>query len=225
MFRLFPQARNRNARTNPQIETALTMATSTEPLFDAALAPHRFKWTRTRFERAHELELWSPEDRLELVRGDVLRKEAKSPAHATVFTLLFNALARVFGEGFVIGQQLPFGVGDDSEPEPDTAVVVGTPRDFLHQHPTEAVLLVEIADSTLAFDLGAKAALYAQAGIEDYWVIDIPNRLVHVHRSPIASPSFPLGYAFQSTTRLVPTDTLSPLAAPDHSILVADLFS
>ena len=190
---------------------------------DVTQWPQRFKWTRLQFERAHNLGLWSPEERLELVRGDVYKKEAKTPAHATVFMLLHSALLSIFGAGFVIGQQFPFVINDESLPEPDTAVVVGTARDFLYEHPSRAILLVEISNLTLDFDLGIKASLYAQTNVEDYWAVDIRHRIVHVHRAPIVSAS-PNGYGFGIISRLTDTDSVCPLAAPDHPIRVVDIF-
>ena len=105
-------------------------------------------------------------------------------------------------------------VSESSEPEPDGLVVEGKPRDFLADHPTTAALAVEVSDSTLATDLGVKVALYAQANVAEYWVIDINARTLHVYRTPISSAALPNGYGFQTITLLSDTDSVSPLAAP-----------
>ena len=143
--------------------------------------------------------------------------------HAVVVTLLNGALIRTFGAGYVVRIQLPMAVSQNSEPEPDGLVVEGQPRDFLADHPTTAALVVEVSDSTLAADLGVKVALYTQAQATEYWVIDINARLLHVYRAPIASPALPNGYGYQTVSLLTETDSVSPLAAPQSSIRVADL--
>ena len=117
---------------------------------------------------------------------------------------------------------MPLVVSEISEPEPDVAVVVGTPRDYPN-HPSSALLTVQISTDTREGDLGIKVALYAQAQVPEYWVLDINARLLHVHRAPIASASLPQGYGYQTVTRLTETDSVSPLAAPQSSVAVADL--
>ena len=194
-----------------------------EPIYDVTLLPGHTKWTREQFHRAVEMGLWTPEDKLELIYGELVQKMGMNGPHATVLNLLQSVLGTLFGAGYIIRMQQPIVAPGESEPEPDVAVVAGTPRDFVRDHPTTALLLVEVSDSTLTYDLGAKSSLYAQAGVDDYWVVDVNARLVHVHRAPIASASFPNGYGFQTILRLTETDSISPLAAPAHSIRVADI--
>lgn len=117
---------------------------------------------------------------------------------------------------------MPLAVSKFFEPEPDVSAVAGQPRNYI-EHPTTALLTVQISDSTIASDLGIKTALYAQADVPEYWVIDINARLPHVHRTPIASESLPNGHGYQTVSRLTETGNVSPLAAPNSSIAVADL--
>ena len=189
-----------------------------EPIFDATKLPHRVRWTREEFAR-----LDGEGKRYELINGELIEKVSMKGPHANTILLLQSALLRVFGTGYMVRIQLPLIVSDSSEPEPDAAVTQGTPRDNPNDNPTSALLVVEVSDTTLATDLGVKVALYAQAQIAEYWVVDIQARLLHVHRTPIASPALPLGFGYQTVTLLTETDTVSPLAAPQSSIAVADL--
>lgn len=203
------------------------MTTSTEllvePIYDVTRLPGHTKWTRDLFHRAVDMGVFAPEDNLELIYGELIKKMGMNRSHAAVLLFVENALRAIFGDGFVVRNQLPFVAPDESEPEPDLAIVRGVLRDALATHPSSAELLVEISDTTLAQDLGTKSSLYAQAGVGDYWVVDINARIVHVHRTPIASSSLPNGYGYQTITRFLDTDSISPLAAPSHSIRVADI--
>ena len=142
--------------------------------------------------------------------------------HAQTIMLLQAALIRIFGADYSVRVQLPLVVSDTSEPEPDLAVVEGDARAH-PDNPTSALLCVEVSDSTIASDLGVKAALYAQADVPEYWVIDINSRLVHVHCTPIHADALPNGHGYQTVSRLTQTDEVSPLAAPHTLVLVADL--
>jgi Uma2 family endonuclease len=129
----------------------------------------------------------------------------------------------VFGVKYFIRGQLPLVFGLSTDPEPDVAVIAGSPRDFATIHPTTAVLVVEVSDSTLAFDLGEKMSLYAAGGIADYWVVDLNNRQLIIHRSPVRDSAQIHGWGYADVTTHAPGVTVSPLAAPTAGIAVADL--
>jgi Uma2 family endonuclease len=109
-----------------------------------------------------------------------------------------------------------------TDPVPDIAVIpgvlVGNPG-----HPTTAALVVEGSDTTFDTDTTEKAELYATAGIADYWVLDVVNRELHVFRDPQPLPATLGATAYQIHDTLGPNDTVSPLAAPNAVIRVADL--
>jgi len=150
-------------------------------------------------------------------------REPQDAPHATGVRLVLRALRAVFGAGWTVDSQLPVALDDYSEPEPDAAVVPGAPRDYRDAHPTRPVLIVEVAESRLAFDRRQKASLYARAGITDYWVVNLVDRVLEVYREPVAAPAAPYGFRYRSVTRLRPTATVTPLAAPSAAIPVADL--
>lgn len=143
--------------------------------------------------------------------------------HATACLLTYDDLRARFGAGYVVRMQLPLDVGQVSQPEPDIAVVRGTVRDYAKAHPTTAVLVVEVSESTLAFDRGEKASLYASAGIPDYWVLNLVDRCLEVHRDPIPMLNQPYGYGYRSRTQYFGNDTIAPLALPHGAVKVEDL--
>ena len=85
--------------------------------------------------------------------------------------------------------QLPLDLGQTSEPEPDCTIVLAASRQNLAGHPTSAVLVIEVADSSLAYDRGRKGSLYARAGIQDYWIINLVDDRLEVYRDPIPDSS------------------------------------
>ncbi|QJW97879.1 hypothetical protein FTUN_5459 [Frigoriglobus tundricola] len=111
---------------------------------------------------------------------------------------------------------------EESDPQPDVMAVAGRFEEDA-DHPTTALLVVEVADSTLPRDTTAKAELYATAGIADYWVLDIENRQLHVFRDPQLLPENRAATAYRTNLTPGPTDRVSPLAAPTATVLVSDL--
>ncbi len=187
--------------------------------------PGHHLWTREKYERATELGLLGPDDRVELIEGEIVQKMPQNSPHSTAISLTQDALRLAFPVGFVVRPQLPLSVGDLSQPEPDLAVVAGSARDYSRTQPdaADAVLVVEISDSTLLPDQTTKAALYARAGVRDYWIVNLPERLLEVHRLPSLMDDAPLGHGYRDITRLTEAETIAPLAAPGSPLAVADL--
>jgi Uma2 family endonuclease len=134
-----------------------------------------------------------------------------------------DALRVAFGSGWVVRVQMPVALDDESEPEPDVAVCAGSPRDYVAGHPSRPVLLVEVAEASLAFDREHKGSLYARAHVPDYWIVNLVDRVVEVHREPTPSAEAPYGSRFGTRRSLGAGDGVSPLAAPRARIPVADL--
>jgi Uma2 family endonuclease len=128
--------------------------------------------------------------RFELIDGDLIDKMGQNPPHANAIQLLFELMFRVFGPGRV-RSQLPMEAAPPEQdwylPEPDIAVLKSR-GDYSRRHPgaQELLLVVEVADSTVRYDLAAKRDLYARAGVEEYWVLDLRGERVIVHRGPVA---------------------------------------
>jgi Uma2 family endonuclease len=186
----------------------------------AARESRRFK--RVEYERLAECGFFHPTERLELIDGLMLVREPQGTPHATAITLGLEALRTVFGAGWVIRVQLPIALDEDSEPEPDLVVVRGRARDFSRAHPSSVALIVEVAETSLAFDRGDKAGLYARAGFADYWIVNLIDRVVEVHREPRPAPAAPYGWHYGSVRFARPGETLTPRALLDASLRVVD---
>jgi Uma2 family endonuclease len=134
-----------------------------------------------------------------------------------VCDLVEEALRSAFGPGFVVRGQKPVVAGDRSEPEPDVYVVRGRVRDLV-RHPSSPVLVVEVSDSSVAFDLITKAAVYARGGFEEYWVIVIPERMLVIHRDPDTDAG-----EYLRVERHDERAAVAPLQSPASLVRVADL--
>lgn len=181
------------------------------------------RWTRLEYERLIDLAVFGPGERLELLGGQLLVREPQGRPHATGIRLVARALRAVFGSGWSIEAQLPVALDEESEPEPDIAVVVGEPRDYLGAHPSHPALVVEVALASLALDRGEKACLYARAGVADYWIVNLVDHVLEVYREPVADPDAAYGWRYASTGSLRRDDSVAPLALPGSAILVSDL--
>jgi Uma2 family endonuclease len=162
------------------------------------------------------------DEHVQLIEGEILEMTPQYPPHATAVQLVTHSLTQAFGRGYAIRPQLPLALSDDSEPEPDVAVVSGGVRDFMHEHPTTATLVVEVADSSLAFDRRRKARIYAAAGIPEYWIVNLAERALEVYRAPGAVAGAER-FAYAEHATLDAGGRVSPIARPGASIAVADL--
>lgn len=180
------------------------------------------RWTKHDYYKMAEMGLFNGKH-VELIEGEVVEMSPMGPPHITSVTLTGDRLRRVFGQGFFVRVQGSFDAGELSEPEPDVAVIRGNVRDYKDAHPTTAALIVEVAETSLAYDRADKASLYAKAGIEEYWIVNLVDNQLEVHRQPAPMPDQPFGFGYASVIVLKPTDTVSPLAAPHAIVAVADL--
>lgn len=156
-------------------------------------------------------------ERYELVDGELVCKRGKSRLHSNVVRLLAKWVVAVFGDDFA-DQAVSVSLDTVNEPEPDAIVLNKPALSIQSDHPTPADvrLLVEVAISTHEYDLGPKAARYAAAGITEYWVLDVGQHRIVVHRDPS-----PTGY--QSIAAYAASEALSPLAAPVATLRLTDL--
>ncbi|ACY49037.1 protein of unknown function DUF820 [Rhodothermus marinus DSM 4252] len=181
-------------------------------------AVQTYRWTREAFEKLAEVGLIEPDARLELVDGEILQKMSpQSSRHAAAIRRIEETLRSVFPlDRYDVRVQLPLALGPYSEPEPDVAVVEGTLDDYVEAHPSTAVLVVEVADASLQFDRTRKAALYARAGIPDYWIVNLLDGVLEVHRQPE-------GDTYRERLVLPSQERVRPLARPEVEIAVAEL--
>jgi Uma2 family endonuclease len=158
-----------------------------------------------------------------LIDGEILTMPLPNPPHDTALNLTYEFLRAAFPTGHHIRNQQGFDVGTDNDPGPDLAVVAGSIRDYMSHTPTTAVMIVEIADSSLFLDTTTKAELYATAGVPEYWVIDLENQKALIFRDPVDLPAGLGATAYRTRETFGPTDSIAPLAAPTSSVKIADL--
>jgi len=180
------------------------------------------RWRRVEYDRLVALGTFD-DDPIELIGGHLVVAEPKGPYHTSAIGAAEYAVRAALSPGYILRTQAPVALDDESEPEPDLAVVPGRPGDYRDAHPTQPALAIEVADSSLAFDRIRKGSLYARAGVPDYWILNLVERVLEVYRDPVPDPSAPHGWHYRSMTTLTPSDVVTPLAAPSRPIAVSDL--
>jgi len=167
-------------------------------------------WTVDQFYQAAAAGGFADPSRLELLHGRITGRMPSGPLHTTVSFDVAENLRDALAARYLVREERATHIAFDSELIPDIALVRGRSSDHRERHPgpENVALLVEVAVTSVDYNLGEKALVYAQAGIGDYWVVLAEARAVVVHRLPA-----PEGY--QDVTRLTGDDTLSPLAAPE----------
>ena len=175
-----------------------------------------YRWSREAYDRAVDAGVFGPEDRIELIDGEIVGMTPQGSRHAAAVIMVAKVVERAFGGGCHVRPQTPLAIGPGSEPEPDIAVVEGAPGDYVDAHPTTALLVVEVSDDSLPRDRTVKQRLYASHGIAEYWIVALPDGRLEVHRDPA-----PQGYRRVTVHR--PGDTVTPLNRPAAAIAVDDL--
>ena len=179
-------------------------------------------WRRLEYERLVDLGAFEGEP-LELIGGQLIVAEPKGSPHAAGVEMAGEALRAALPPGWVVRMQNPVALDDESVPEPDVAVVRGRHSDYRHAHPTRAALIIEVAESSLAFDRKQKGSLYARAGIADYWIVNLDERVVEVYRDPGPDLTAPFGWRYISVDRFRPGDSVTPLGVPAAPVAIAAL--
>ena len=180
------------------------------------------RWSRAEYERLVELGVFRG-DPVELIDGQLIVAEPQNSPHATAVGAADDALRAVLPAGFFVRAQMPVALDEESAPEPDLAVVAGRRADYRAGHPASAVLVVEVADSSLRFDREDKGSLYARARVPEYWIVNLIDHVVEVYRDPGPDASAAHGWRYRSTMRLGPAATVEPVALPSARIRISDL--
>jgi Uma2 family endonuclease len=185
----------------------------------AELERTRRLFTRKEYHRMGEAGILRPTERVELIRGEIVEMSPIGPRHIAFVNSLTELLIMRLGGRAVVSVQNPVALGEHSEPQPDLAVLRRR-ADYKHAEPAtgDVLLLIEVADTSLAYDRRVKLRLYAESGIPEYWLIDASAETVEVHRRPR-----PDGYA---ETRQGSGDAaVAPEAFPDVSLRLAEIFA
>lgn len=176
-------------------------------------------WTREDLYRAAEAGVFRPEERLELIDGQLVTKMSpQGKPHVICVLLIDDWLDDQTGDEFHVRTQMPLALGVRDEPEPDVMVVRGKPSDYLEEHPSpeDVVLVVEVGDSTLTRDRRLKVPRYALAGIVEVWLVDVENRRLEIYREPV-------GDGYGVVTIFAEGKEVSPLFRPEARVVVSEL--
>jgi Uma2 family endonuclease len=175
-------------------------------------------WTVDEYHRLIDAGFLTEDDKVELLEGKIVKMSPQRPPHAGTSQRASDYLKARLAERAHVRMQLPITLST-SEPEPDIAVVRIDLGDYGNRHPnaSDIFLLIEVAYTTLEIDRSEKAPIYARANIADYWILDVANRQAYIFRNPT-----PAGY--QSETALQYNGVIAPLAFPEISIPLSELF-
>jgi Uma2 family endonuclease len=158
--------------------------------------------------------------RILLVDGKVTVTDVEGSRHSAVVDIVAEAVRRAFGQGYYVRSAHPLAVAPTEffgDPEPDIAVVPGRAQDYFDAQPKTALLVIEVAETSLADDRGWKASMYAKAKIPDYWIVNLVEDELEVHRRPLRAPAARFGWAYRDVTRK-PFGRIAPLARPDREL-------
>ena len=186
----------------------------------AILYPQKHPISAEEYLRMGEAGVFAPEARLELIEGEIVEMAPIGSPHAAAVTRLNELFVQRTAGRALVSPQNPVIVSDRSVPQPDLALLEPRADYYRQSHPkaSDVYLVVEVADTTLAFDLGTKVPLYARCGITEAWVVDVNERMIHVFRDP--------GFAGYGTSFISrPGQSVTCIAVPEASLEVGELFS
>jgi Uma2 family endonuclease len=177
-------------------------------------------FTVTEYEQMIEAGIFGEDDRIELLDGEIVQMSPIGSRHAACVNRLNRLLTQILGQTAIVSVQNPIRLGDFSEPEPDLTVLTNRDDFYVQAHPVaeDVLLLIEVADSSLATDRTVKLPLYARAGIPEVWLVDVDAGMVDAYRTPSAS-----GYLLRQ--RYLPGQTISALGELAITVAVNEILA
>ena len=165
-------------------------------------------------------DVFTPEDRVELIEGDLIGMAPISTDHAGCVDELTRLVMRAYGDVAHVAVQNPVHIDRFNEPQPDVALARPRPDRYRASRPgpTDLLLVIEVAVSSLRFDRAVKLPIYARAGVPEVWIVDLVGRQVEVYRTPTGN-----GYAEMTTKG--PADTVAPVLLPEIRLELATVFA
>jgi Uma2 family endonuclease len=182
------------------------------------------RFTLDEYHRLAELGFFGEDDRVELIKGEIVQMAAKGRPHSTFNRRLIRELTKLLGDRATLQSQEPIAIPDDSEPDPDIAILQNRDDDYLSEHPSpsDILLLIEIADSTLNFDQKVKLLIYAEAGISDYWIFNLVGNCLEVYSEPYQDLQGKFGY--RRKVIFLPNELVTLACFPDLSLDLSQIF-
>jgi Uma2 family endonuclease len=179
----------------------------------------RHRFTVADYHRMAETGMLAPNARVELIEGEILDMPPIGSPHAGTVGFLGKRLERAAGDHALVFVQNPIFIEMNNEPQPDLMLLRPRPDFYRSSHPTPAdvLLIIEVAESSLAYDTQIKLPLYAHHGIPEVWIADLPNRRFLVHRTPTRT-------GYQDVQTLTDLSAVTLLMLPGVTIDLSDLF-
>ena len=188
--------------------------------------PLKKLFTRDEYYALAEAGILKPEDRFELVEGEIYCMPPIGNRHAGCVTRLVDGFAPLLAaRRAMLSPQNPVALTDVSEPQPDITLLRRHKGLYAEDHPTpeDVLLLVEVSDCSVGFDRHTKMPLYARCGITEAWLVDLGKEILEVYRDPVRDPTAPYWWRYRSIERHMRPAIVAPLALPSLEIAVADL--
>ena len=186
---------------------------------EVAVARRRF--TVEEYHRMGEVGILTEDDHVELIRGEIVEMPRQGFRHRAFIDNLTRLLVTRLGDRAVVSIQMPIVLTDDTEPEPDVQVLRPPTVPYKHREvrAEDSFLLIEVAETSLAYDRSTKLGLYAAAGVPEYWIVDCGAESIEIHRTPDAD-------GYREVARVVePTATVALQAFPDVVLTLAEIFA
>lgn len=181
------------------------------------------RFTIAEYHRLAELGFFEEDDRVELIKGEIVQMAAKGTPHSVCETLLFRELVKLLDERAMVRGQQPIVIPKDSEPEPDLAIVRNRDDDYLSAHPSplDVLLVIEIADSSVNYDQKVKLPLYAEAGISNYWIFNLVENCLESYSEPYQVQD---KFGYRRKLIVLPNETVTLPNFPDLSLDLSKIF-
>ena len=195
---------------------ALPALTKAQETTENVLPRRRF--TVEEFYRMLDAGIFTEDDRVELVEGDIVTMMPIGARHAACVNRLTRVFARLLGDDVIVSVQNPLRLDEKNEVLPDVTVLRFRPDFYANAHPgpEDVLLVVEVAETSLAYDREVKVPLYGRYGIPEFWLINLRDNVVEVYRRPFAQ-------GYKETLVFEKGDTLTPALLPDVHIAVQEI--
>ncbi|MEL6927937.1 MAG: Uma2 family endonuclease [Cyanobacteria bacterium J06600_6] len=188
------------------------------------VAATRRKFTVEEYHRLADLGFFHENEKIELIRGEIIAMAPKRTPHSVANSQLWQQFYELLGKQAEIRVQEPITLLDNSEPEPDVVIAQKKADNYLAAHPTVAdiILVIEISDSTLKYDCESKLALYAEAGVKHYWIVNLVDRRLETYSNPFSDGGDKFDYRNKSV--ILPSEIANIPEFDDLSLKLDSVF-
>ncbi len=179
----------------------------------------RRRITVEEYEAMYEAGVFKPDERLELINGEILKVAPMNAPHMSYVIRLSRIFTERLAKRAIVSTQLPVVINEESEPEPDISILRWRSDDYFSGKPSvqDVYAIIEVASTSLVYDRRIKLPLYARADVPEVWIVKVQERELEVYRSP-------KGEAYSESRVLKPSDVVSLLAFPDVEIPLSEVF-